>query len=298
MPERSGDKLMEQETEAAYSKTAIRVVIVEDEIIVARDIEMKLRKIGYNVLDIATSGEEAIQKAGDLLPDIMLMDITLEGKMDGTEAAAKIEELYNTPIVYLTAHTDLETLARARVTEPYGYIVKPFAVRDLLVTISMALYKHRMEARNRVINAILKVFLKPIPFEAKLEQSLRLITSIPRLFLQTMGAVFLVEDDSETLILSASIGTPECTTVTHGKCLCGIAASTKEIVFAEEIDNRHQLNQDAPPHGHYCVPIVVANKLFGVICVYVREGHKRDVADEEVLTSFADIIANVLSFAK
>ncbi|QWR78099.1 response regulator [Candidatus Magnetomonas plexicatena] len=289
---------MEHETEISNNKTAIRVIIVEDEIIVARDIEMKLKKIGYNVLDIVTTAEEAIQKAGELSPDLMLMDITLEGKMDGIEGAAKIEELYNIPIVYLTAHTDIETLGRARITEPYGYIVKPFAVRDLLVAVSMALYRHRMEARVKVINTILKVFLKPITFEAKLEQSLRLVTSIPRLFLQTMGVIFLALDDSDELVIAASIGTPECTTVTLGKCLCGIAAGSKEIVFADNIDKRHELNKDAPPHGHYCVPIVAANKLFGVICVYVCEGHKRDTADEEVLTSFADIIANVLSYAK
>ncbi|QWR77262.1 response regulator [Candidatus Magnetomonas plexicatena] len=288
---------MDQTNAGSNIPTGIRVVVVEDEIIVARDIEMKLKKLGYNVLDIAASGEEAIQKAGDLLPDLMLMDITLEGDMDGIEAAGQIDALYNIPIVYLTAHTDLDTLSRARTTEPYGYIIKPFAIRDLLVTISMALYKHRMEARNKVINTILKVFLKPITLKEKLEQSLGLITSIPRLFLQTKGAIFLVEDDPAVLVLKASLGTPDCEKITPGKCLCGMAMSTKEIVFAEKIDKRHELNQDALPHGHYCVPILAANKLLGVICAYVREGHKRDVADEEVLTSFADIIANVLSYS-
>ncbi|MBF0518282.1 MAG: response regulator [Nitrospirae bacterium] len=289
---------MNQTDAGSRIPTGIRVVVVEDEIIVARDIEMKLKKLGYNVLDIAASGEEAIQKAGDLLPDLILMDITLEGKMDGIEAAGQIDTLYNIPIVYLTAHTDLDTLSRARVTEPYGYIIKPFAVRDLLVTISMALYKHRMEARNKVINTILKVFLKPITLKEKLEQSLTLITSIPRLFLQTKGAIFLVEDNPDVLVLKASIGTPDCEQITIGKCLCGVVIATKEIVFAERIDKRHELNQDTLPHGHYCVPILAANKLMGVICVYVPDGHRRDIADEEVLTSFADIIANVLSYSK
>ena len=108
------------------TSTGVQILIVEDEIIVARDIEDKLQKLGYHVPDIASSGEEAIEKASDIRPDLVLMDITLEGDMDGVEAAEQIVGQYNLPVVYLTAHTDLDTLFRARYTEPYGYIIKPY----------------------------------------------------------------------------------------------------------------------------------------------------------------------------
>jgi CheY-like chemotaxis protein len=273
----------------------ITVLVVEDEIITARDIEAKLNKIGYHVCEIASSGEEAVQKAGDLMPDLVLMDITLEGNMDGVKAAEQIDKLYQIPFIYLTAHTDLETLHRAKITEPQGYIVKPFTQRDLVITIGMALYKHKMEMKLKALTAMLKVFLAPLTLEEKLEKALQLIVSIPRLFIQTRGAIYLADDRSEQLRLKASLDDASCKTVAFGKCLCGQAAATREIVFADKIDKRHELQQDGIPHGHYCVPIIAAERLLGVINIYVREGHTRDAADESILTSFADVIANALN---
>ena len=121
-----------------------QVLIVEDERIVAEDIKTKLEHVGYAVAGIASSGEESIQKAEKLQPDLMLMDIVLEGKMDGIEAAEIIHSRLNIPVVYLTAHSDKKTWGRARVTEPFGYIIKPFETKDLFTTIEMALYRHKI----------------------------------------------------------------------------------------------------------------------------------------------------------
>jgi len=124
-----------------------KILIVEDERIISEDIKKRLQKLGYSVPSIARTGEEAVQKTKVLRPDLVLMDIVLEGEMDGIEAAAHIKSLCEIPIVYLTAYADQKTLERAKITEPYGYIIKPFDDRDLHITIDIGLHKHRMERK-------------------------------------------------------------------------------------------------------------------------------------------------------
>jgi PAS domain S-box-containing protein len=125
------------------------ILIVEDERIVARDIQNRLTHLGYSVVGVTRFGAEAIRLADEVRPDLVLMDIRLEGDMDGVTAAREIRDRWQLPIVYLTAYADDETLARARVTEPFGYILKPFAERELRTAIEMALYKHQAERRLR-----------------------------------------------------------------------------------------------------------------------------------------------------
>ena len=122
-----------------------RILIVEDERIVAKDIEASLINMGYKIAGIASSGEEAVKKAKEENPDLILMDIVLQGDMDGIEASQRIRLCRFIPIVYLTAYADIETLDRAKLTQPFGYIIKPFEDRDLRTTLEMALYKHKME---------------------------------------------------------------------------------------------------------------------------------------------------------
>jgi signal transduction histidine kinase len=124
---------------------AARVLIAEDERIIALDIKNSLRNLGYGVLGIVSSGEKAIEKVAESRPDLVLMDIMLAGTMDGIEAADQIRQQYQIPIVYLTSHTDPATLARAKATAPFGYLVKPFEDRDLHTTIEMALARAKAE---------------------------------------------------------------------------------------------------------------------------------------------------------
>ena len=123
------------------------IMLVEDEIIVAADVKNRLENMGYDVLGIFDTGEEAIQKAGELKPDMVLMDIVLKGEMDGIDAAQKIREQFDIPLIYLTAYSDKKTLERAKVTEPFGYVLKPFEDREIQSAIEMALYKHQMEKK-------------------------------------------------------------------------------------------------------------------------------------------------------
>jgi len=125
----------------------IKILVVEDERIVAKDIQNTLKNLGYEVPTIASTGEDAVKKSGELKPDIVIMDIVLKGSIDGIEAASVIRSRYKIPVVYLTAYEDEETLDRAKITEPLGYILKPFEERDLHTTLEMALYKHNMEAK-------------------------------------------------------------------------------------------------------------------------------------------------------
>lgn len=122
-----------------------RILIVEDQNIVAMDIQNRLRNLNYTVVGIASSGAGAIKKADETIPDLVLMDIMLKGDMDGIGAARQIRLRFNIPVVYLTAYADTDTLQRAKITEPFGYILKPFEERELHTTIEMALYRHKME---------------------------------------------------------------------------------------------------------------------------------------------------------
>src|SRR4030042_4404015 len=124
-----------------------RILIVEDEGLIARDIEDMVRNAGYEVCAVVGTGEDAIRRAETTHPDLILMDIILRGAMDGVEAAERIREQYSIPVIYLTAHTDENTLQRAKLTEPLGYTLKPVEQKELMTVIEMALYKHQMELK-------------------------------------------------------------------------------------------------------------------------------------------------------
>lgn len=125
------------------------VLVVEDESIVAKDIQNSLKKLGYAVPSVENSGEDAIDAAGQHRPDLILMDIMLKGEISGIEAAEQIRNRYQIPVIFLTAYADESTLSKAKVTEPYGYIIKPFKEIDLHTSIEMALYKHGKEQEVR-----------------------------------------------------------------------------------------------------------------------------------------------------
>jgi DNA-binding LytR/AlgR family response regulator len=125
------------------SKT--NILVVEDESIVSKDIQHSLKKLGYHVVGAAATGEKALELVRSERPDIVLMDIMLKGDMNGIETAEIIRNELAIPVVFLTAYADESTLAKAKVTEPYGYIIKPFKEIDLHTSIEMAIYKHGKE---------------------------------------------------------------------------------------------------------------------------------------------------------
>jgi CheY-like chemotaxis protein len=122
-----------------------RIMVVEDNNIVVMELRDRLQNLGYAIAAVAPYGEEAIEKAAETRPDLVLMNIRLRGDIDGIEAAKEIRERFDIPVVYLSALTDQDTLRRAEMTEPYGYIIKPFDERQLQATIEMALGKHEKD---------------------------------------------------------------------------------------------------------------------------------------------------------
>ena len=128
---------------------AVSILIVEDEKIIAKGIEKRLKSLGYTVAGMAATGEEALEKIGALRPDLLLMDINLGAGMDGVAAAEIVRVRFDLPVVFLTAFSDDATLQRAKLTEPFGYILKPYEDQDLRTAIEIGLYKHRMDRRVR-----------------------------------------------------------------------------------------------------------------------------------------------------
>lgn len=128
----------------------IKILVVEDENILALGLKKKLEKLGYTVTGIAASGSETIKKVADNLPDLILMDIVIKGDMDGIETAKKLNETQSIPIIYLTAYADDEILKRAATTVPYGYILKPYKEKELKANIEMAMYRRKIEEEEPV----------------------------------------------------------------------------------------------------------------------------------------------------
>jgi len=125
----------------------IKILIVEDELIIAKDIEASLLSLGYSVSAIASSGEESVDHVEVHKPDIVIMDIMLDGEIDGITAAERIHREFSIPVIFLTAYSNGKTLERAKIAKPYGYILKPFQETDLHTSIEIAVYKHKIERK-------------------------------------------------------------------------------------------------------------------------------------------------------
>ncbi len=127
-----------------------RILIVEDEAIIAMEVESQLQNLGYEVTSIVDTGEKAIKKAEEDKPDLMLMDIRIKGEMDGIDAAEIIRNRFGIPVIFSTAYLDQERIDRAKITMPFGYVLKPIQERDLKVTLEMALYVAQVDKERRI----------------------------------------------------------------------------------------------------------------------------------------------------
>ncbi|MBI5639350.1 MAG: GAF domain-containing protein [Nitrospirae bacterium] len=153
---------------------------------------------------------------------------------------------------------------------------------------------------QHVINSLLRISLEDIPLEDILRQALDLILSISWLSVESRGAIFLTDDDTDSLVLKAQKGLSEylqkeCSHIAFGKCLCGRAALTREFTFADSLDDRHEISYEGiTPHGHYCAPILFSGKALGVIGMYLREGHEQDEKEVEFLKAISNALAGII----
>ncbi len=155
-----------------------RILIVEDEAIVAESLHDQLENLGYSICGMASTGERALELVAQELPDLVMMDIMLAGELDGIATAQQIMEQYRLPVVYLTAYSDPKTLERAKITEPFAYLVKPYKERELHSALEISLYKHRMEQRLRENERWLDTLLKSIGDSVATVDLQGLITSL------------------------------------------------------------------------------------------------------------------------
>lgn len=288
---------------ASSDEERARILVVEDELIIAMGIGKRLKAMGYSVTDTAASGEEAIEKALATLPDIVLMDISLQGEMDGIEAAARIRSRADIPIVFLTAYTDPGSLNRAKATEPFGFIVKPFQDITLKSAIDTALYKHRMESRLRrserwltVQNRIANVFLT-VPDEEMYGEVLQIILEAME---SRYGFFGCVDEDGFFFVPSLTRDIWE---------ECGVSGKTVRFrpeqwggLWGRALRERKSFSSTGPfslPEGHIAidsfltVPVVCRGEVIGLLGVANKKGEYTDV-DREFLEAGADRIAPIL----
>ncbi|MBF0520464.1 MAG: response regulator [Nitrospirae bacterium] len=284
------------------------ILVVDNEAVVSLHIRNLLQGWGYKVAATVSTGVDAIAIVEQIPPDLILMDINIEGDIDGIETSKRIREKYNIPVIYLTAYADEAILRRVERTNPYGYILKPFHDSALYAAIKIALYNNMVEKDHvfqyqiqSVLNTILRISLEPISLTEQMDRILETIITLPWLKFESKGAIFLVKENAEVLQLKVQKGFSEelliaCNEVPFGKCLCGRAAAISKTVFADCIDDRHDITFDKmTQHGHFCVPIKLEGKLLGIFNLYLKDGHKKAHIEEEFLTAVSNTLAGIIA---
>jgi len=302
---------MNTQTETMESHPeALRVLLVEDNPGDARLIKEMLREFTGAFLHLdwvgsLSAGLECLSAGGI---DVALLDLSLPDSQ-GLDTVARVQaRAPHLPIIVMTGLDDEALAVRAVRGGAQDYLVKGQVDSNLLVrAIGYAIARKRAEEEIRrgyrlqtVLNKMLRISLENTSLEDTLQRAIDQIISVESLSLESKGVIFLVEKDPDVLVMKAHRGVPEpllrtCSRVRFGKCLCGRAALSGEIVFAERVNERHENQYNGiSPHGHYCVPIVSAGKVLGVITLYLKEGHRREKKEEEFLRAIADLLAGVI----
>ncbi len=289
-----------------------RILIVEDSGIIALDIQDSLRLLGYTVTDVAVSKEEAIRKAAETHPDLVLMDIKLGSDMSGIEAANHIRIHFGLPVVYLTAHADEDTLRQAKATAPYGYMLKPFETKELRTTIELALYKHQLEEKIRrrareleALNEIGRIITSSLDLKETLAQTTEQIT-------QLLGveatALLLCDEAGDELWFAATSGQGASEVLNQrlamGQGIAGWVAQHAEAALVPDVsqDPRWFSGMDAQSgfgtRSILAVPLQSKGRTVGVIEVMNKHNGPFDQEDVWLLSSLAAPAATAIENAR
>ena len=270
--------------------TPARILIVEDKRTAALLIEKTLSSQGYFVTDVVISGEEAIQKAQEDNPDLILMDIELPGAMDGIEAASKITSQLNIPVVYLTAYSNDKTLQRVKMTNPFGFIVKPFKARDLHSTIELALAKFDSERKLIYINAVQEAARKINRFIPRARTAEALVQAACNYLIDTGGCsgsciILINEDGSEKASFSAGLDKEQIQFSTANPCFkTALGSSDVVVVNRKCLDCSDCTMWGQPRNGYAAIQrLECGDRIFGVLCTYIpAELHTEETLFSEI----------------
>ena len=288
------------------------ILCVDDEPVNCELLENVLVANGYEVIS-ASNGKDALLKIKTLEIDLVLLDIIMP-ELNGFEVCREIKEnkeSMNIPVIMITALSEKGDRIKGIEAGAEEILFKPFDKTEVLARIKMLLKVKKLEAAlaqsekhyrvtQSVINMILSESLEDIPLELILQKVLNMILSIPWLSFESIGSIYLVEGEPGILSMKALYNLPKqlrksCAYVPLGKCLCGKAAETGKIQFADHIDERHDICYEGmQPHGHYVVPILFGGRTLGVIDIYLKEGHIRNRQEEDFLLTIADTLAGII----
>lgn len=267
---------------------AVRILLVEDERTVARYMEHVLRDTGYVLVGTVTTGRQAIRKCREQHPDMVLMDIVLNGEMDGIDAAAVIAEKYDVPVIYLTSHVDQELLSRAKIPGTYGYLVKPCSASDLRAGIEIGLYTHAAYKKQQHINTLLKAIRNVNQSITRIHEQPALLQLICSELAKSHGFT------SACIVLTNHDGTIRTSYSSSRKCeiLSGNmlppelhAHLTSSDIYVKDVtENKHVI---------LCRSLRYADNIYGMLCVGISEQFE-SYEDECLLV---DELADDIAFA-
>lgn len=289
-------------------KTCVILVIDDDEGL-RRITSRVLREAGCTMYE-ATNGEEGLRLAGELHPDLVITDVVLPG-LDGVEVCRRVKSdpgLAGTFCILLSGiRTSSDQQVKALDSGADGYITRPIPPLELVARVQALLRLKKAEEEQihnldiqKTLNELLLLSLEDLDIDELLQRSIDLILAVPWLSFQSRGCIFLAGKKPGTLEMRTHRGLSaqilrECACIPYGKCLCGRAAADRKILFKEDVDEQHEIRYGGMiPHGHYCIPILHANQVLGVINLYLRERHLRDQQEEKFLSAVAATLAGIL----
>ncbi len=283
----------------------MRILAVEDERVVARGLRLQLNNLGYDVPSVASSKSEALDLVEQLKPDLVLMDIRLNGRSEGIEAAREIRDRFDIPVVFLTAHSDPETLGFAKGTDPFGYVLKPAQDRELMAVIEMAAHKHNavkeMRARNRQQAAAKRLGLRAL---ANLDlQSLmdEACTTVQELLEVDLSEVLELQPGGETLLLRAGVGWRDgmvgSLTVDVSDSHLGLALKSYEPSFLNDLSVEQRFLASPCDRGvasGAAIAIAGRHEPYGVLAAYSCGKREFKEGEVEFLQSVAAILGSAI----
>ncbi len=305
------------------------LLIVDDDPLIA---EFLVEILGdpYEYL-LANDGKTALDAAVSRHPDLILLDILMPG-MDGYEVCRRLKadgETLPIPVIFITGKNDRQVEAKGFSRGAVDFIAKPFSkpVVQARVETHLTIKRQRedlerlVEARTadlvqsaeetrallryqQAISTLLHTSLLSMSLKEQMKNALWLLFSIPWLSILKKGAIFMVDEKSGDLLLFEEVGFDKrsrntCTRIPKGRCLCGMSAEKRQIIFASGIDDRHQITYEGmEPHGHYVVPILLDDRLLGVILLYLPDGHRQLEKEQDFLATYADTLALIFHRAE